>query len=92
MAQQQQPQQQRQSQPRLQAAQAMGTSTTPNGTSVTTDRLSESLGSMAVSLESRCSSSAQLLAESTDTLMSEYEALDPALLGVNTPQRLVRLP
>jgi|EP01043_Picozoa_sp_COSAG02_P021236 hypothetical protein len=63
----------------------------PGNTSTATDTLSNSLGSMAVSPETSCSSCcAQLLADSTDTLMTEYEALDPALLGANAPQRLVR--
>ena len=56
-------------------------------TSIATDTLSDSLGSMAVSPGTSC---AQLLADSTDTFMTEYEALDPALLGTNAPERLVR--
>ena len=56
-------------------------------TSIATDTLSDSLGSMAVSPGTSC---AQLLADSTDTFMTEYEALDPALLGANAPERLVR--
>mgnify|MGYP003330928722 CR=1 FL=1 len=61
--------------------------------STATGTLSDSMGSMAVSPETSCSSCcAQLLADSTDTLMTEYEALalDPVLLGANAPQRLVR--
>lgn len=53
------------------------------------DMLSNSLGSMAVSLEASRSSCSQLLADSADTLMADYEALEPTLLG-SSPQRLVR--
>lgn len=70
-----------------QTAQATGARRRTCDAGVAADAITDSLGSMAVSLEISC---AQLLADTTDTFMTESEALGFPSMAFSAPPRLVR--